>query len=592
MASLSQLSGGGSWQKKGSGKSKGKDKGKGKGKGKDSNAAAGDNECFQCIWDDCKAAEGQKVTWAKPCCHSCGRPKGVAKSPPLERLVAWAFEERRKKQTENDKDKDKAIVDKGKNKAATTSKDDAAKLAALRAERLAELKGTPPDIPSPAVAVSNKDGNDVPKIKVVVAPKEEKPEADGNWSPGILDNVVMTMITDDLPEALNEILALVAADKSPQEFVAKETPEEALERHMKVAKVTPASETKAQLVEEIQKAKEQLEHVIGMGAAEDMLEPMRAVITKKEEEHRKLEKNANTSTVQKAGLELVRAAIKKQREEGLAAAERGKAKAVARQTERKRLVKQVQEQVLGLVRALEEHETKLDEKHTLRAAAIAQHDQKIELLLTAQSATEGKQEAAAPTPEVAVGAMNVEKTHMQEQLDLMTKEIEKLRTEAATASNERVLQLAAQKHAEICQKASEQFEKIHFAAQESDLPGYEPTSSDQWVACAQLWALLNGRQMAGSQVAFTVLELAECAFAGREVAQLGKNLLGPLWKNWLPENLADISTDMVVPRQAATLLLIALQPLKEQFEDLKKHQIEAGAALEKLHENHKRRKIA
>ena len=59
----------------------------------------------------------------------------------------------------------------------------------------------------------------------------------------------------------------------------------------------------------------------------------------------------------------------------------------------------------------------------------------------------------------------------------------------------------------------------------------------------------------------------------------------------MPENLADISADLVVPRQAATFMLIALQPLKEKFEDLQQHQKDAKTSLQKLHDNHKKRKL-
>ena len=613
MTTLGQLSGVGSWQK-GSGKSKGKkDRDKGKGKGKQVSSPSNDTDgCFQCRWDDCKAAEAQKVTWGwKTCCHGCGRAKGIAKSPPLERLAPWAYEERRCLSNLDPKDGGKDIGDKGKNKAATTHKADtldAEKLAALRVDRMAGLKSAP--APTAQVAAvrdkgdkDDKDHKVLANVKTIAAPKAEKPEGDGNWAPGALDNVVMTLVTDDLPEVINEVLALVAADKTPQEFVPKETPEEALERHMKLAKVTPTSESKARVTGEVKEAKAQLEQVISMGASGDMLTPMRAFVAKKEEELRKLEKNSDTSTVHKAGLDLVKAALKKQREEAIAATERGMAKAAARKVERRRMVKSAQDIMLGLLRALDDHEAMLLEKHGARAAAIAEHETKIDQLLAAQATGDVKPAAPAQGPEVImVAADGADPKDMQEKLDALTKEIEKMRAEAAAAISEKDRQLAALKVAEkgaadaaaltaAKQRAHDQFEKINFAAQETDLPGYEPTSGDQWKACTQLWALLNGWQMAGSQVGFTLLELADCAFAGREVALLGKNLLGPLWKSWMPENLADISADLVVPRQAATFMLIALQPLKEKFEDLQQHQKEVKTSLQKLHDNHKKRKL-
>ena len=114
LATLGQLQGVGQWQKgtsKGKGAHKGgKAKGKGKGydKGNDSEA-----RCFQCLWDDCKAAETHKTTWDSACCHSCERPKGIAKSPPFERLTTWAYEARCKDKTgtkDNDTDnKDRCL---------------------------------------------------------------------------------------------------------------------------------------------------------------------------------------------------------------------------------------------------------------------------------------------------------------------------------------------------------------------------------------------------------------------------------------------------------------------------------------------------
>ena len=143
LATLGQLQGLGQWQK-GASKGKGANKGgKAKGKGNDK---GGDVEfrCFQCLWDDCKAAEAHKVTWDSACCYSCERPKGVAKSPPLERLTTWAYEARcedsnNKTGTKGNgadyKDKNPG----GKNKDATASAPQRTAAAVAEAERLAEL---------------------------------------------------------------------------------------------------------------------------------------------------------------------------------------------------------------------------------------------------------------------------------------------------------------------------------------------------------------------------------------------------------------------------------------------------------------------
>ena len=146
LATLGQLQGVGQWQQKGA-KGKGAHKGGGKAKGK----GKGSEDGFQCLWDDCQAAAAHQVTVGKPCCHKCGRAKGVCKSPPLERLIKSKYESSLLLQKNGGKASGKGQDSwdtNGKNKAATTATPprtqaavaDAEKLAELRAERLWGLK--------------------------------------------------------------------------------------------------------------------------------------------------------------------------------------------------------------------------------------------------------------------------------------------------------------------------------------------------------------------------------------------------------------------------------------------------------------------
>ena len=131
---------------------KGAEKGKGKG-----DAA---EQCFVCKWQDCRAGRFGLVTWGKPCCFSCLRPKAQALAPPVESMSLKAYEDL--KRAEKLKVEKPATVtnkagkgsagkgktqNKGKgppaagkaadNSAATQDKAD---LLDLRAERLKELK--------------------------------------------------------------------------------------------------------------------------------------------------------------------------------------------------------------------------------------------------------------------------------------------------------------------------------------------------------------------------------------------------------------------------------------------------------------------
>ena len=92
LASLGQLSNtNGAWQTAGSGKGKWA-KAFSKGKSKDNAKDTGGTECFLCLWDDCAAAQKQVETWSgKSACYCCGRAKGTAKAPPVERLVETAY---------------------------------------------------------------------------------------------------------------------------------------------------------------------------------------------------------------------------------------------------------------------------------------------------------------------------------------------------------------------------------------------------------------------------------------------------------------------------------------------------------------------
>ena len=157
LASLANTLGGGDgWQvaagkKKSGGGGKGALKGDGKGSDK-GKGKGGSTQCRQCLWDDCKAAEKHQATWGGvPNCHCCSRPH--SKTPPLERMVEWAYLAKLKDQQAKPQDKGKGKGGKGgKNAAGATAqagKGSAVaapaatppdQLALLRTQRQAELK--------------------------------------------------------------------------------------------------------------------------------------------------------------------------------------------------------------------------------------------------------------------------------------------------------------------------------------------------------------------------------------------------------------------------------------------------------------------
>ena len=165
LSSLCSMDNGGGWQQKCArqGGKGGNGKGKAAGKGK----FGGPGEEFQCCWSDCKAAQDNTPTkGGRETCHCCGRRKPNAKAPPLERMVAWAFQEALKaKSATKDGSKGKAARkggkgSKGSKEGTTTDKDTKeGDLKRLREERLASLKeakdGSPEQPTGGAAAASD-----------------------------------------------------------------------------------------------------------------------------------------------------------------------------------------------------------------------------------------------------------------------------------------------------------------------------------------------------------------------------------------------------------------------------------------------------
>ena len=96
-----------------------------KGGGKNGKHGAATQKQRLCPWADCAAANKKQATWGgAAACHCCRR--AFSATPPIEKLVDWAYEEKLKASPTKRLDDGKGAKDKGKGKSAGKGKGPAA----------------------------------------------------------------------------------------------------------------------------------------------------------------------------------------------------------------------------------------------------------------------------------------------------------------------------------------------------------------------------------------------------------------------------------------------------------------------------------
>ena len=389
LESLGSLSNG--WKTKaGKGGKGGKD---GKGGGK-SNAKQ-----RLCPWADCTAAAKQQPTWGgAAACHCCRR--SFANTPPLERLVQWAYAEKLKTSptvnkagTDADKSKDKgkeANKDKGKASGKGKGKDltpSDEELAKVREQRLAELKaakaGQPPPPPAAQTSVLQ-DQADLaasrfcaftPEVKAPPGFKAPAP-GEAKWQSMTLDTNTATIMVE-AQEAMEEISRSVALDFAPTSFTPTLSPQDELEKLTAATKPCATAADRLKLEDEIGKTKA----MVAMGGAPNLIEYLEGTLKTQEAELERLSKKAHGNAMQRAGLVETKAALIKEREARAERALGGKDKGQERKTERLGLLFQLEGAVQAVRAGLLAHDQEYLKLHDQRHAARVAHDQEVDKLL-------------------------------------------------------------------------------------------------------------------------------------------------------------------------------------------------------------------
>ena len=586
LATLGQLQGVGQWQQKGASKGKGAHKGSGKAKGKGKSHGKGtDNElrCFQCLWDDCKAATSHKATWDSGCCHSCERPKGIAKSPPLERLTSWAYEARRKdKAGSNDACTEKSLG--GKNKDATSSAPRTAaavveteRLAELRADRLAGLKQSSGDSsagsqPSQSAGQVNHPGKKVGSFLCESA----------------LESAPLLL------ELIKPILALVAADWTTEQPTDLD-PDKGLKailqasNHLVVADGREALETS---IAEGEKTLTQISSPTLKKSIQERIDADKTALAKCSK------KAAPSLATQLAALQEAEKALLTQASERRDKEDLGKKKAAARSTERGDFFAEIKNQLSIIEQAVESHEANWSASHAAKSQTLDCHEK----IMLARL----QEKIVAAEPDGTTTADTAE----TKSAETATKEaVAARKTAEATAAD------AATQHAELLRKfevlqrqagKAEELQKQALALQQAELvftladasmipEEVAPKTGEKafWKICGHLFQLMEKLHMGGN-IAVSLAKLNQHSLAKNETQSLMKKLLGAeLWTGWFGAADFMMVEDSVLPRQLLTYLHLALRQLKEHYHAVEEARTAASQAYVLLAEaNAKKRKVA
>ena len=581
--------GDGGWQTKGSGKWA-NNKGKGKGKGKGGDATQSDDSCFQCMWAGCTAAEEQKVTWGgKPCCHSCGRHKGIAKSPPLEQLVAWAYEKRCKlAQAKGNGKGQPSPSDNGKNKAATTPPPrtpaavvDQERLAELRAERVAGLKGAPPVSSATSGAAASSPA----------AQQQGAPKAQGKKEGSVLCQSAIES-APLLKDLLQPIIDLVAADWVAIVPTGLD-PEEGLKTLLQGSGHLSAADGR----EALEACLAESRKLLGTATSPTLRKCLEAQIAVDAAELEKRAKLTSPSlATQLAALQEAEKSLLTQTSNRKDKESRGKDKALERGNARREHFADVRSQLAIMEAAVESHEAQWSSIHEAKSQVLDYHG--VAMLAKLHTRIAAAEKPADPTVTAQTGAQtpppeaarDVEMKTLKDSLsaseavaksaaDAVAQAKATAEAAATEASSTQTVLLkriealqASAQQAELLQKqalATQQAELVFAEADFSMIPqDVAPKTGEKafWKVCGHLYQMLE-RWHYGGTIAVTLAELSAHSLAKDTTQALMLKLLGPqLWQGWFGQSDFRMADDSVLPRQTLMFLYYALQQMKDHYE--------------------------
>ena len=571
LETLGQLQGIGHWLKKGNSKGKGMPKGKGKGKGWAASPDT-DDTCFQCLWDDCQAATGKQVTWGKPCCHKCGRAKGTAKSPPIERVVQWQYDwlwlqQQQKKQLAADSS-DKENSDKGKNKAATTSRPrtqaavaDAEQLAELRAERMAGLKEAAAASPAAAGSPSLAPSSATPPAR------QTGKKVGSTLSEGALESAPL------LTTLIRPVLDLVEADWVAEVPTGLD-PEVGLKNLLQSSTHLSTADGKEALEASLAESRKLLD----TAASPALRKCLQAQIDSDAAALERLAKKASPSlATQLAALQEAEKTLLRQSGERKDKEAAGRQKAITRGDTRREFFQEVRHQLAIIESAVEAHEEQWSSVHAAKSQVLEGYEKAMlarlqTRIVAAESpddpgratARETEAEAqktacaAADDAEAAKAKAEAAAADASAKHTELLRQIETLQAEAKKAE-------ALQKQALTTQQAELVFATAGFSMIPKDVA---PKTGEKtfWKICGHLYQLLE-RWHYGGTISVTLAELSAHSLAKDTTQSLMLKLLGPqLWQGWFGQSDFRMVNDSVLPRQTLMFLYYALQQLKDHYE--------------------------
>ena len=617
--SLGEISGGapGNWQRKGGGKGFENNRNGGK--------AAAAKLWFH--WDDCHDAKSKKPTCGpSTACQCCQRP--WSKSPPIERMVLWAYKDKLGKT----KDSELLKGQKGKGKGAGKGNTKAAapqqaappaqptddQLAQLRLERLAALN-------------LNKDTTQQPQQAQLQQQADDSATGGGKQraapTPGTLDPDTLLELKQ-VQATIDSITTLIAADVvvvQPE----KQDAEASLASHMLAFQPCATAEARATLEARITETKSL--HAAATSA--DMQQMLSEKLEEQQEKLGRLCKRGAPSAAQEASsLREALQALDRRQKGRLDKEQTGQDKAKERIEKRTDLMTQLYNHISVLADAIQVHENEQLAGHAAKSQTLAQQEEDVAAILRQRIAAAdaevlaGKQKAAAATSQSASATAT---PPANQEADALSKAMQEL--EAMRASQQQLMQqiqLLQDRGAAIpagdatggaqppqakqqpngqttggqpvAMQLSELIptvlstDDVFDGACTSMLPKLKVDESEvgkkQLAACGHLHHLLLLWNKGGClPVSFE--ELRAHSLAGRETHTLLKLLLGEeLWDGWFGLLGANPEDAEPIPRQALSFAALALDELKTLYENGEEAREAAADSFKLLKSAKKRRR--
>ena len=574
-------------QEMGKGQSGAKDK---KGGGKGDKGAAHQKKRL-CPWADCKAAQQKQQTIGGTTCHCCRRP--FASTPPLEKLVEWAYAEKlNTSPTQSKADKDAAVQGKGKGKStgksggkqsAATAADTAKALSPeqlkdLRATRLAGLKTTQGGNTADAGAVASYD-----------SPQQRLPQEPGKLDASALEEL------ENVQPTIKEILQLVATDLAVTMPQAQDA-NAALASHMAAFSPCTTVEAKAELEARLAETK----GFLAATNAPKVRARLQEQLDEDEKELSQLCRRGSPSSAQEAScLREALQALDRLQKARFDKEQLGKTKAKERTEKRFQLLEILSGQVDILKQSVETHDAEHLAKHEAKSQVLSEQEETVAALLRTRidaadaevarlaqlrqqqqqqqvGAAQAGQASANAQPDPLAVAMAQLEEMKNTQLELLTK-IQDMQQREGTLGDKAAddaMEVAKQAliEASAVQAKSDatmtflDADDVYEEATPDDLPDFVPPSQESLDACSHLYFMLKLWNEGGC-LAFNLGELKGHCKAKEETLTLLRSLLGTkLWDGWFDVVADPFPDEEILPRQAVLYLALALEKLKTRYD--------------------------